>query len=464
MCVYVLVSLSLILATMVKIISLNVRGLQYPVKRRSIFTYYRQRADILCLQETHCDAELENIFKAEWGGKAYFAHSVKNARGVCILLGNQVPYRSCKTVYSNEGRFITCEMEHIDDPTKRFTLCNIYAPNADKPDFFVNLFQSIVELSPEIMIIGDFNMVMNVNLDRKGSNYNPKQAKIILDDIMKEYDLCDIWRVRNQEERIYSWMRMHPQVVASRIDFALVSQGLSSAINNTMYLPGIQLDHLAFFVAMDQLNQERGRGYWKFNTRYLYQKEFIDEINDILQRKLEASIHLDKIERWQFLKNSLIKHSKEYAKNHVKERTLIISQLSEKLNDMQYAAAKTDFKDERKIRLMKDTMDELDSLLEEKAKETIFRTKSNWYEHGEKSSKFFLNMEKRRYNARLCNKILVEGDEIKDPEKIREIQFEYYKNLYTADEYVHFNLKNTSGISVRADVKQRDQTPFTVHT
>ena len=57
--------------------------------------------------------------------------------------------------------------------------------------------------------------------------------------------------------------------MASRIDFALVSQGLTSAILNTCYLPGIMTDHLAFFLAVDQLHCERGRGYWKFNTQYL---------------------------------------------------------------------------------------------------------------------------------------------------------------------------------------------------
>ena len=52
----------------VKIISINVRGLSNKNKCRSIFKYYRDRCDILCLQETHSIEETNNIWKNEWGG------------------------------------------------------------------------------------------------------------------------------------------------------------------------------------------------------------------------------------------------------------------------------------------------------------------------------------------------------------------------------------------------------------
>ena len=37
----------------------------------------------------------------------------------------------------------------------------------------------------------------------------------------------------------------------------------------------------------------------------------------------------------------------------------------------------------------------LDNLIEERTKGAILRSKSQWYEKGEKSSKFFLNLEKK---------------------------------------------------------------------
>ena len=106
-------------------------------------------------------------------------------------------YRTCKTVHSIEGRYVACELEHIDDPTKRFTLYNIYALNKDRPNFFLEALRAISELSSELIIVGDFNLVMDPTVDRRGSLYNPQFSSATLQNICEEYGLCDIWHVRN---------------------------------------------------------------------------------------------------------------------------------------------------------------------------------------------------------------------------------------------------------------------------
>ena len=68
------------------IISLNVRGLQNDTKRRAIFQYCRERATIICLQETHSTPDIEQKWKLEWGGNILFSHGESNARGCCILI------------------------------------------------------------------------------------------------------------------------------------------------------------------------------------------------------------------------------------------------------------------------------------------------------------------------------------------------------------------------------------------
>ena len=52
----------------VNIISVNIRGLKDESKRRCIFDYYRNRCDILCLQETHSEEKDEKVWSNEWGG------------------------------------------------------------------------------------------------------------------------------------------------------------------------------------------------------------------------------------------------------------------------------------------------------------------------------------------------------------------------------------------------------------
>ena len=71
---------------MAKLLSLNVRGLINPKKRRAIFKYARDRADLILLQETHSDTSSEEQWKHEWGGNIYFSHGNTDSRGVCLLI------------------------------------------------------------------------------------------------------------------------------------------------------------------------------------------------------------------------------------------------------------------------------------------------------------------------------------------------------------------------------------------
>ena len=105
---------------------------------------------------------------------------------------------------------------------------------------------------------------------------------------------------------------------------------------------------------------------------------------------------------------------------------------------------------------------ELEELLQEKTKGIIFRTKCNWYELGEVNSAYFYNMEKRRYNSRVCSKLIAEnGQEETDPQKILTMQKDYYTKLYTKDPEIEFTLTNTSGIVITDQDREKNEMHFT---
>ena len=61
------------------------------------------------------------------------------------------------------GNFIFIE---LNISGKKITLVNIYGPNEDKPDFYDNLQQSVIEFNNEhIIYCGDWNLVLDQNLD-----------------------------------------------------------------------------------------------------------------------------------------------------------------------------------------------------------------------------------------------------------------------------------------------------------
>ena len=152
-------------------------------------------------------------------------------------------------------KFDICIEEHV------LTICNIYAPNSDTPDFFNKLCNNLETGSEHKILVGDFNLVMDVSLDRIGSSHNKEKSLTVIKNICDEYLLTDIWRAKNQESHKYSWYRSRPRLTASRIDFGLVSLGMVDNCENTGYVTGLKSDHLAFYLYL-QLNQnERGRGY-----------------------------------------------------------------------------------------------------------------------------------------------------------------------------------------------------------
>ena len=167
--------------------SLNTRGLANEEKRRSIFGYCRARADIIALQETHSTQELCKIWSAEWGGKIIFSHGRSDARGVCVLIS---PSLNCKyfTKYIDEnGRLLIVEIKLEGDFT--FVLVNVYAPNKDSPEFFNNLRNKLAHTCERKVVIGDFNLTFNIQLDRLNSVTNNNKNLRILEAICEEFFL-----------------------------------------------------------------------------------------------------------------------------------------------------------------------------------------------------------------------------------------------------------------------------------
>ena len=444
----------------VNIISFNVRGLGDALKRRAIFNYYKSRADILCLQETHSQESDERIWMNEFGGDGLFSHGSTSSGGVCILMKKQIPYRVVKTARDVNGRIVGCELENMDDPCKRFSLCNIYGPNKDCPQFFVDMLTLTSDLSSEIAYVGDFNLVLDTEKDRKGSNFNYWNSHAILREAMNELFLVDTWRDRNNDTELYSWMRAKPKFTASRIDFSLMTQCLANNVGNIMYLPGIYSDHMALFLNIDILQTTRGRGYWKFNNSLLQRLDFVEEMNQHLENKLLETRNLNPWEKWLFLEKEATNKAKNYSKLLSKDRELIISQLSEKILEMEHKISE-EFND-KDWAILIDSKSEIEELLNEKTKGTIFRTKTRWYEESEKNTKFFFNLEKRRYNARLCNKLILEnGDLVTKEEMVIKEQKRFYMELYRSDPNVYFNLENKSGTILSDDLVQAMNQPFT---
>ena len=205
----------------------------------------------------------------EWGGKILFAHGSSASKGIAICVKKQI-FGNIKNVLTDiEGRYIIFD---IEENSKIVTLVAIYAPNEDKPQFFQEITKLMRDRQENKIIVGDFNLTLNIELDRKNTYCNNNKAKEEVENIMDEFHLKDVWRIRNEEVREYSWFKKGTcgrDRKASRIDFTLASAGLDQDIQNIMYLSSIMTDHRAIYFVLDLTKQERGTGYWKLNNTLL---------------------------------------------------------------------------------------------------------------------------------------------------------------------------------------------------
>ena len=71
-------------------------------------------------------------------------------------------------------------------------------------------------------------------------------------------------------------------------------------------------------------------------------------------------------------------------------------------------------------------------------------------------------MKKKRYAAKTCSVLLHENVEIRDPNIIRNVQKDYYSDLYEEEKSIKFMLTNNLNVFVLTEVRQQQNLPFSI--
>lgn len=166
--------------------TLNIRGTKCPVKRKCILYYLKQhKVDIALLQETHLTDSEPDKLKREWVGQVYYSSFTSRARGVAILINKHCPFQLQSQIKDKGGRFVIIQGFINTEP---ITIVNVYGPNHDDPKSYQEIFLKLMCPSSEIIMAGDFNLVLDPSSDRSSSNsINLTQ---MLKAEMKDFGLC----------------------------------------------------------------------------------------------------------------------------------------------------------------------------------------------------------------------------------------------------------------------------------
>ena len=312
--------------------------------------------------------------------------------------------------------------------------------------------------------IGDFNVTMDPAVDRKGEKTNNKKSCTILHEACTEYLLSDVWRSRNEGVRRYSYTRKKPTIAASRIDFALTSQGINSKISSCFYIPCSLTDHSCMFVALAFSKQQRGRGFWKFNNKLLQDVEFVEAMNTPLDTKIKQlnEDQHDEKSAWELLKFQVANFTQEWSREKASDSRFVTNYLYDKLNELE-ENLNNSF-NEKDLDIIERTKQDLKDIEMEKAKATLFRCQAQWQVEGERNTAYYFGLEKAKYNAKTFSSLLQDnGSIIRNPKKILQCQRSFYKSLYTKDKNVRFTPPKIQGPRLSEAQRELLELPFTEH-
>ena len=183
---------------------------------------------------------------------------------VGILFNNNFTFQILKTYIEPLGRFLICD---IRTNGIYLTIANLYAPNDDNKSFFTNFFDHLRDFKGDDVIIGgDFNLVLDVEKDKKGRLAKThKQSASVVHDALTEFDLVDIWRTFNPDGRRYTWRRKTPEIQC-RLDFFLVSQSIATITQTVDIVPGYKTDHSMITLIISAF---QSKGEWFLEVEHI---------------------------------------------------------------------------------------------------------------------------------------------------------------------------------------------------
>lgn len=284
------------------------------------------------------------------------------------------------------------------------------------------------------------NLVLDMEKDYSGPNsdIHARKREVVVN-YMQIKGYQDVWRNMNPDKYIYTWKRNGPPLNTSRLDYFLVSEGLVSKVKSTNIAPSYRSDHNQIEMVMNLAKNVRGRGYWKFNSQYLRDKEFIQEMNSKIDSFIKERADSDRTPDaiWEALKVEMKMVASEYAIKKANAKSKLIELLEYKMNKLQtklmtYQQRKDTAQIDKILKDLKRTQEFLEDEHESKTKAAMFRSKSKFYNEGEKNSKYFFQLEKTKYNQKNRNQLIAPdtGLLVKDPQQILKEEALFFKRLY----------------------------------
>jgi exodeoxyribonuclease-3 len=231
-----------------RVISINTNGIRAAARKGFFDWLPRQRADIVCVQETKAQADQldDPLYHPNRFHCSYFDALKKGYAGTAIYSRHeplQVIRGYGESEFDNEGRYLEYRFPNL-------SVISLYAPSGSSGDHrqeskwrFLDSFllhlQALRRKRREFIICGDWNIAhQNIDLrnwrsNQKNSGFLPEE-RAWLTDLFDRVGFVDGFRVVDGRAEQYTWWsnrgRSWDKNVGWRIDYQIVTPGLRDRI------------------------------------------------------------------------------------------------------------------------------------------------------------------------------------------------------------------------------------------
>jgi len=418
----------------IRIITFNANGLGEKSKLSKVINWInRYKPHIVMLQETHCAGERIDWYRDIWKGECHHSIGSSNYTGASILLSSDLDFTVVNKITHEDGRYVVLDLI-IND--RKYLVGNYYGPNKDCPDM-LNEFLSVLDPKDgqEIIAAGDFNFVWNVHMDKLGGRPRThEKSKNLLIEWCDNMDVVDIWRVKHPTLREYTWRSWFPPYIYERLDYFITSASICNVTMECMIKPGFRSDHRPVILDIIPSECNRGPGFWKMNNTLLSDTKYTELIKKTIRDAVQdntgcnPNLLLDTVKCR--IRGATVKYSSLIKRKNKNNFTIWTDELT-KLESEISSITDKDMSNRinNRISLLKASIEEH---VNKETASAAFRCRAQYYEEGEKSTKYFYNLEKFNKSKKSITRLQTTQGLLSDSKDILNEEVRFYKKLYTS--------------------------------
>uniref|UniRef100_A0A670IB05 Reverse transcriptase domain-containing protein n=1 Tax=Podarcis muralis TaxID=64176 RepID=A0A670IB05_PODMU len=446
-----------------KILTWNVNGMNDKTKRNKIGNVLKKKKlDVICMQETHVARKHKHVLVNKNLGTEFINATAEKKKGVVTYVNEKW---EPKLIYKDEdGRILGVQ---INFQGEKINVVNIYAPNSNRPEFFKKLEQVLLELeNNKTVLLGDFNAVPILELDRQTEKSKRKQGKLpkSFQDLEENMDLIDAWRYKHPIEKQFTFFsEVHKSW--GRIDQIWISRELTLRTTKCEIQPRTFSDHNSIILEIKGTTQ--GGFRWRLNEHLLDDDEIIEKAKATLKEYFELNLNTGtNIEVvWDaskaVLRGLFIQQNNYKKKIKQQKKEDILKQLRENERKLTINP-----KDEESLHTIKILQSQYTLLTNQEIEWKIKMMKQRYFESANKPGKYLAWQLRKKQKQNVINKIMVEEELIVDPKRIQKNFLKFYEQLYKKGEEdptkIEKYLENCKGKTITEEERLQLNRPINI--